>query len=181
MNTPIHHGTSITGPAIEQALTVRSSRRRGLSLLVSGALAAVGTGALARRARAAGRTDLERNKATVLAYYSLAFNDHRPAEAVARFMGPYYIQHNPMLPDGADAFIAFVTDFVAQFPQASVEIKTVLAEGDRVVTHGLLKTSPEDRGTVAIDIFRLEEGKIVEHWDVLQPFPESSANDHPMF
>jgi predicted SnoaL-like aldol condensation-catalyzing enzyme len=63
----------------------------------------------------------------------------------------------------------------------SLNIKRAVAEGDLVVTHRLLKTSTEDRGTAAADIFRLEEGKVVEHWDVLQPVPESAANDHPMF
>jgi predicted SnoaL-like aldol condensation-catalyzing enzyme len=63
----------------------------------------------------------------------------------------------------------------------SLEIKRALAEGDLVVTHSLLKTSPQDRGTAAADIFRLEDGKVVEHWEVLQPVPESAANDHPMF
>ncbi len=71
--------------------------------------------------------------------------------------------------------------FAEQFPQMSVDIKRAVAEGDLVVTHSLLKTSPEDRGTAAADIFRLEDGKVVEHWDVVQPVPESAANDHPMF
>ncbi len=56
-----------------------------------------------------------------------------------------------------------------------------MAEGDLVVTHGLIKTSSEDRGTAAADIFRLEDGKIVEHWDVLQPVPETAENDNTMF
>jgi len=63
----------------------------------------------------------------------------------------------------------------------SLDIKRALADGDLVATHGLLKTTPEDRGTAAADFFRLEDGKIVEHWDVLQLVPESAANDHPMF
>jgi predicted SnoaL-like aldol condensation-catalyzing enzyme len=63
----------------------------------------------------------------------------------------------------------------------SLEIKRAVAEGDLVVTHSLLKTSPQDWGTAAADFFRLEDGKVVEHWDVLQPVPESAANDHPMF
>jgi predicted SnoaL-like aldol condensation-catalyzing enzyme len=71
---------------------------------------------------------------------------------------------------------------VRAFPDASVDIRSVWAEGDRVITHSLLKFSSDDeRGTVAVDIFRLEDGKVVEHWDVLQPFPEESANPHPMF
>ena len=87
----------------------------------------------------------------------------------------------PSSPDGFEAFIQFVTNFVEQFPQMSLDIKRAIAEGDIVATHSLLKTSPEDRGTAAADFFRLEDGKIVEHWDVLQPVPESAANDHPMF
>jgi predicted SnoaL-like aldol condensation-catalyzing enzyme len=70
---------------------------------------------------------------------------------------------------------------VEQFPQLSLDIKRVVAEGDLVVMHSLFKTSPEDRGTAAADFFRLEDGRIVEHWDVLQLVPESAANDHPMF
>lgn len=71
-------------------------------------------------------------------------------------------------------------EFVGQFPGLSVDIKRVIAEGDLVVTHSLMKTSPEDRGTAAADVFRLEGGKIVEHWDVLQPVPERAANDNTM-
>ena len=92
-------------------------------------------------------------------------------------MGPEYIQHNPQAPDGAEAFIGFVK----AFPEANVDIRRVVAEGDIVVTHSLLKFAPDDRGTVAVDLFRLQDGKVVEHWDVLQPYPEESANPHPMF
>ena len=126
-------------------------------------------------------SDLERNKKLVVEYYEHAFNDHKPQEAVEQYVGSQYIQHNPQAPDGAGAFVEFVTSFVGQFPKLSIDIKRVVAEGDIVVTHGLIKTSPDDPGTVAVDFFRLEDGKIVEHWDVLQPFPETSANDHAMF
>jgi len=125
--------------------------------------------------------DLERNKQTVVGFYTLAFNDKQPAEAVARYVGSQYIQHNPLAGDGAEAFIQFVTGFLAQVPQLSVEIKRTIAEGDFVVTHCLLKMSPEDRGTAVMDFFRLEDGKIVEHWDVLQPVPETAANNNTMF
>jgi predicted SnoaL-like aldol condensation-catalyzing enzyme len=126
--------------------------------------------------------DIEQNKRNVIAYYERAFNDHEPEDAVERYVGSEYIQHNPMAPDGTDAFIAFVRGYVEQFPQLRIEIKRAIAEGDLVMTHGLLKTSPDDRGTAAADIFRLDEnGKIVEHWDVLQPVPETSANDNTMF
>ena len=125
--------------------------------------------------------DTEANKQTVVSYYTLAFNDKQPEDAVARYVGDRYIQHNPQAPDGPEAFIAFVRGFAGQFPELSIEIKRVIAEGDLVMTHGLIKTSPDDRGTAAADIFRLEDGKIVEHWDVVQPVPETSANDNTMF
>jgi predicted SnoaL-like aldol condensation-catalyzing enzyme len=127
------------------------------------------------------QTDLHQNKQTVREFYELAFNDKRPAEAVERYVGATYIQHNPQAPDGAEAFIQFVTGFASQFPDLSIDIKRIVAEDDIVVAHGLLKTSADDPGTVAADFFRLEDGKIVEHWDVLQPFPDTSANAHPMF
>src|SRR5215211_3623564 len=123
--------------------------------------------------------DPQKNKETVLAYYNMAFNDKKPAEAAQKYGGPHYIQHNPQAPDGFEAFVEFVEGFAEQFPQMSVDIKRAVAEGDLVVTHSLLKTSPEDRGTAAADIFRLEDGKVVEHWDVVQPVPESAANDNP--
>jgi predicted SnoaL-like aldol condensation-catalyzing enzyme len=126
-------------------------------------------------------SDIERNKQTVVEYYELAFNAKEPEQAVEKYLGPKYIQHNPQAPDGAEAFIGFVRALAGQFPELNIEIKRVLGEGDIVVTHGLIKTSAEDPGQVAADFFRLEDGKIVEHWDVLQPFPETSVNDHPMF
>jgi predicted SnoaL-like aldol condensation-catalyzing enzyme len=125
---------------------------------------------------------LERNKATVVAYYTTAFNDQKPEEAVAKYGGPEYIQHNPLAANGFQAFIDFVKSFTAQYPQLHVDIKRVIAECDLVVTHSHLTLSPTDRGSAVADIFRLNrEGKIVEHWDVIQPVPETSANDNTMF
>jgi predicted SnoaL-like aldol condensation-catalyzing enzyme len=122
--------------------------------------------------------DQERNKQAVVEFYELAFNKTEPERAVEKYVGSQYIQHNPQAPDGPEAFIGFVR----AFPEASVEIRRVIADDNIVVTHSLIKfTADDERGTVAADIFRLEDGKIVEHWDVLQPFPEDSANPHPMF
>ena len=133
-----------------------------------------------RQARRGGDVaDPEKNKQTVLDYYTLAFNYRKPAEAVEKYGGPHYIQHNPQAPDGFEAFIQFVTGFVEQFPQLGLDIKRAVAEGDLVVTHSLLKTSPEDRGTAAADFFRLEDGKIVEHWDFLQPVRRARRTTTP--
>ena len=125
---------------------------------------------------------LERNKATVVAYYTTAFNDQKPEEAVAKYGGPVYIQHNPQAADGFQAFIDFVTSFTKANPQLHVDIKRVIAECDLVVTHSHLTLNPSDRGSAVADIFRLNrEGKVVEHWDVIQAVPETSANDNTMF
>ena len=83
--------------------------------------------------------------------------------------------------DGTTARVARRVSRASQFPDLRIDIKRIVAEEDIVVAHGLLKTSADDPGTVAADFFRLEDGKIVEHWDVLQPYPDTSANDHPMF
>ena len=122
--------------------------------------------------------DLEANKRIVKEFYELAFNAKQPEQAVEKYVGPRYIQHNPQAPDGPEAFVGFVR----AFPEISVDIRRVIAEGDIVVTHGVVRfTADDEHGTVAADLFRVEDGKIVEHWDVLQPFPEESANPHPMF
>jgi predicted SnoaL-like aldol condensation-catalyzing enzyme len=125
---------------------------------------------------------VQRNKATVVAYYTTAFNDKNPELAVAKYGGPVYIQHNPQAADGFDAFIDFVHKFTTQYPQLHVDIKRVIGECNMVVTHSHLTLSPDDRGSAVADIFRLNrQGKIVEHWDVIQDVPATSANNNTMF
>ena len=124
----------------------------------------------------------QRNKATVVAYYTTAFNDKKPEEAVAKYGGPVYIQHNPLAADGFQAFIDFVKAYTGANPQLHVDIKRVIGECDMVVTHSHITTSPTDRGQAVADIFRLNrQGKVVEHWDVIQDVPATSANDNTMF
>jgi len=127
------------------------------------------------------KTTLDVNKQTVSDFYKLAFNDHNPAKAVEKYVGKTYTQHNPTVADGPQAFIDFVNGFYATNPNLHVEIKRLIAEGDLVVTHVLITTSETDRGLAAMDIFRLEGGKIVEHWDVVQPVPDKPANNNGMF
>lgn len=150
---------------------------RVVTLRVQGAVVAPGRRVPVGHGEGMPMTDLEANKRTVTEFYELAFNGNEPEQAVEKYVGPEYIQHNPQASDGPEAFIGFVR----AFPDASVDIRRVFADGDIVITHSLLKFTPDDRGTVAVDLFRLEDGKVVEHWDVLQPFPEESANQHPMF
>src|SRR5271163_3160009 len=105
-------------------------------------------------------------------FYDTAFNLGEPAAAAAEYMGSTFVQHNPQVADGVEPFIAFVSDMRSKFPEMHLEIKRVVAEGDMVVTHSHLTLAPGSPGIALADFFRFQEGKVVEHWDVIQNVPD---------
>jgi predicted SnoaL-like aldol condensation-catalyzing enzyme len=123
---------------------------------------------------------VEANKGTVMDFYESAIN-HKGSEAPVTIIGGRYVQHNPLIADGIEGFRAFLSFVKTNYPNLRSEIKRVFADGDYVIlhTHGVRMAG--ERGSAIMDIFKLEEGKIVEHWDVIQPIPESTINQNGMF
>ena len=139
-------------------------------------LAATAAGAIPARADEV----REANKRTVMAFYDAALTQLNIDEAAAYF-GPHFIQHNPRSKDGIEGFRSLLRDVKKQFPGLRSDVKRVFADGDFVILHVHVKLQPEELGLAIVEIFRLEQGKIVEHWDVRQPVPGTAANTNGMF
>jgi predicted SnoaL-like aldol condensation-catalyzing enzyme len=129
---------------------------------------------------AAGSTQLEMNKKNVLAFYEASINQKDFAAALP-YLGAYYKQHNPTAKDGAEGLKAFLEFLKAKYPMQHGEIKQVIAEGDLVVLHVHSTRNDGTPGRAIVDIFKLQNGKIVEHWDVIQDIPAQGANPNGMF
>ncbi len=122
----------------------------------------------------------EQNKQLVVQFYELAINQ-KDFDAASKFLGPRYTQHNPGAPDGPEGLKGFLKFLKEKFPLSHSEIKRVFADGDYVILHVHSVREPGTRGAAIVDIFKLENGKIVEHWDVRQDVPEKPANSNTMF
>jgi predicted SnoaL-like aldol condensation-catalyzing enzyme len=161
-------------------------RRRWMaaSTLVAGVLATP-SAAQGSAACMTEKSRLDRNKQTVRAFYDLAFNQLKPAEAIAQYAGVNYVQHNPEVADGKQGFIDYFAQLAKRYgDKKRVEFIRLVAEDDLVTVH-CRHTFREWHGDVqwaGIDIFRLDvNGKVVEHWDVLQKVTSSAVNSNSMF
>ncbi len=123
----------------------------------------------------------EKNKKIVVDFYEGVFLKHQVQDYADRYIGNQYIQHNPHVPDGKAPFVEHFTQYFKENPQAKNSIVRAIAQGDLVVLHVHSTQNNQDRGVAIVDIFRVENGKIIEHWDVQQAVPEQSANNNTMF
>jgi len=145
-----------------------------IALILAAALA------LAAPAAQAGGPQEEANKKVVLDFYEKAINQ-KNFEAAAVHFGPRYTQHNPNAADGPEGLKAFLGFLREKFPASRSEVKRAFTDGDYVILHVHAVREPGTRGSAIVDIFKLEGGKIVEHWDVVQPIPEKALNANGMF
>jgi predicted SnoaL-like aldol condensation-catalyzing enzyme len=113
-------------------------------------------------------------------FYDKALNE-KDYEAAAKYLGSKYTQHNPRAADGAEGLKSYLEFLKGKFPKSRSEIKRVFAEGDYVILHVHAVREPGTKGQAIIDIFKVADGKIVEHWDVVQDVPEQALNTNTMF
>jgi predicted SnoaL-like aldol condensation-catalyzing enzyme len=126
-------------------------------------------------------TRTERNKEIVVDFYDLLIYRKDFKKAAEEYLGRTYIQHNPVVEDGPEGLEKYIESLKVRYPDLHNEIKHIYAEGDIVIMHVHSRIDSNARGLSLIEIFRVDEGKIVEHWDVMQRIPEKSANNNTMF
>ncbi len=125
-------------------------------------------------------TDLEANKQNAIAFYKTAYLG-KPREAVEAYVGDDYIQHNPLVGNGKEAFIEYFEQMATEYPDKDITFVRSVAEGDLVALH-THQVWPDNEQYVTMDFFRFDEnGKIVEHWDSIQEVPETTKNGNTMY
>ncbi|ODB93638.1 hypothetical protein A3194_02835 [Candidatus Thiodiazotropha endoloripes] len=123
---------------------------------------------------------LQTNKDNAISFYRMAYLGN-PAKAVDLYVGDHYIQHNPLVGNGKQAFIDYFTEMADSYPEKSIEFVRAVAEGDLVALH-THQSWPGDQEYVTMDFFRFDQaGKIVEHWDSIQPIPQKSKHGNPIY
>ena len=120
------------------------------------------------------------NKQSAIEFYRMAYLGE-PARAVELYVGAEYIQHNPLVGDGKQAFIDYFTEMANQYPKKKIEFVRAVAEENLVALH-THQTWPGNEEYVTMDFFRFDEnGKIVEHWDSIQKIPDETKNNNLMY
>ncbi len=125
-------------------------------------------------------TQEEENRALVINFYDNFFNKHQ-VDVATKTLAEDYKQHNPYVPDGRSPAITYFEGFFKENPQSSAKIIRSSVDGDIVWLHIHSKINNDDLGKAVVDIFRVKDGKIVEHWDVIQNVPEHAENSNTMF
>lgn len=124
--------------------------------------------------------NIELNKKNAIAFYKMAYEGN-PTKAVELYVGDTYIQHNPMVADGPQAFIDYFDRMQKEFPVKSIDFVRSVAEGDLVALH-THQVWPDNDEYITMDFFRCDDvGKIVEHWDSIQQIPKTSSNNNTMY
>ncbi len=123
----------------------------------------------------------EQNKQIALAFYDKLINDFDPETAFNLYGGATYRQHTPVIEDGREGVTKFIHSLRETYPKSHMEVKKAFSDGDMVILHCHWVRSPGELGNAVVDFFRVENGKVVEHWDVIQPIPETAANNNTMF
>lgn len=150
------------------------------SSMVAISLLFITTGAIANEKPTSDIAQEENNKTLVVNFYNDFFNKHQINEAL-NILTEDYKQHNPYVPDGRAPFITYFSAFFKEHPQSSAQIVRTAVDGDLVWLHVHSKENEKDLGKAVLDIFRVKDGKIVEHWDIIQNVPATAANSNTMF
>ncbi|MDR3398038.1 MAG: nuclear transport factor 2 family protein [Pandoraea sp.] len=182
MKSPIASWLAIAA-AVSAITTVPAHAAEGMPPVPGAAISAAGVEGLSSSASAAptvSAAQMAANKQAVLAFYEAGLN-RKDFDAARQYLGSQYIQHNPNAADGVEGFGKFLDFLRKNQPNSHSDIVRAFADGDYVILHVRKVPHPGDLPIAIVDIFRLDKGKIVEHWDVSQQVPAKTVSGNPMF